>query len=254
MVSLGLLLFMGWLSPVTQAVEARPVSVANAVETETGDGLGDAGRPPWSPPPRVLDWVTEHWHESGSVRQRSAYLRRLLVSPGGLGLRETPGASHVAAEVVRRQQADCVGFAMLYAGLARSMGLGGTFAIEGTAGLVARGGIGARSGWNVLEGHLVVLLESDGQPFVVDFSGVRRATGAVRAIADRAASAILWSNVGAHSLLAGRCGMALAFTRRAAEAAPELSSIRGNLAAVERACGGPGASRGTRLAAQRSTQ
>lgn len=211
--------FLGWslAAASSSSLQALPVE---AWATE-----------PWKPPPGVVAWVADHWPEDGSVRHRSEHLHDLLTSPGGLGVRETPGASYAASEVARRAQADCVGFAMLYAGVARAMGLRARFAIED------RGPVGRRGGLKIMESHLAVVFEIDRQTWVVDFAGVRRAHASLRSIDDRAAAAILWSNFGARSLMADRCELALAWTRRAAEAAPRLASVRGNLATVERHCG-----------------
>jgi hypothetical protein len=177
----------------------------------------DVAADPWQAPAAVRSFVADRLPEGDADRVRLARLHHLL-----------------AAEVAKSRRADCVGFAFLFAGLAREAGMPVRFAVKKD---VARLGTGGKNTPALEEGHMAVSLGGEDRGWVVDFSGVRKGAGEFEVISDRLASAILWSNRGAYAFLAGHCVGARIALRKAAAIFPDWHAISRNLATVERRCG-----------------
>ncbi|MEM9557296.1 MAG: transglutaminase domain-containing protein [Acidobacteriota bacterium] len=187
---------------------------------------------PWSVSPAMRAWARRHVPADGAPRERLARLRRALVARDGLRVISRDGRSDSAAEVFQARRADCVGFAYLLAGLARSLGLDARFV--DARGAVPRGSTLVRPGLRLREGHVAVSVRDGARVWIADHAGLRRATDVDRPLGDDVAAALLASNRGARHLLAGRCDAARNALRAAVAAAPNHLPFRANLAAAER--------------------
>ncbi|MCG8461177.1 MAG: transglutaminase-like domain-containing protein [Holophagales bacterium] len=221
-------------------------SVPALVEGASSRGAEARSSALWIPQSARERLGSIRWERLPSASARLRALHHLIVSRRGLGVREQPGRSGTAAEVIRWRRADCVGFAVVLVGLAREAGLPAVFALERSAGRRLDPAALGPSAGPLLEGvarvreeHMVAWLpDGDGSAggWAVDFSGAYRAEERFVPIPDRTAEAILWSNRGAYSLFEGRCRDARRWAARAARLSPGFASVRGNQRAVERAC------------------
>ena len=122
---------------------------------------------PWTPTPQMSQWVQHFVPESGSLRHQARALHRALVSRRGLGVSQQVALSRTAEEAFDRRQADCVGFAFLYLGLARELDLPAYFVLREN-----RAPAGRLLGARVLEAHLAVGLWDGFDELVVDHAGL----------------------------------------------------------------------------------
>lgn len=180
---------------------------------------------PWQTTPEMLAWAERQVPRRLPAPLRLQRLLEALLAPHGLALRETIGHSPTAAEAFAERRADCVGFAQLFVGLARALGLEVYFVIfEHSEGLERRGDL------RVLVNHMAAGFGPADAMTVFDFGGRQpAAAGFARRISDATAMAIFFSNRGAERLLAGSSREALTPLRQALELDPSLSAARRNL-------------------------
>ncbi|MEO1087965.1 MAG: hypothetical protein AAFY88_27340, partial [Acidobacteriota bacterium] len=188
---------------------------------------------PWKPPESLVIAARTQVPEEGHSLFRLERLHRFIVSTDGLGVTAVDGATGTSAEVWRSRRADCVGFAYLFGGLARELGLDVAFAIEPLPGAPNSSSGRIR----IQEAHVVVIhRDADGRPWIVDHAGMRPGQGATRSLTAPEAAALLWANLGARALVEGRCAEAVRLTRAAGVLAPRLSEIQANWRATARVC------------------
>ncbi|HEV8239611.1 MAG TPA: tetratricopeptide repeat protein [Thermoanaerobaculia bacterium] len=145
-------------------------------------------------------------------------LSRALLDPA---LRPIAEAAHTstASDVFGERRANCVGYANLFVGLARELGVAAYFVL--VDGLPASGGTSADESLAVREGHLAAAWGPAVDRRIFDLAGETPGTRLrVRPITDLAAIAVFYSNRGVEALLDGRTGDAVDWLRIAAELEP----------------------------------
>lgn len=191
---------------------------------------------PFGVEPAMVRWA---YSATGRERVPERILRRLAAAAGGdwgLGVRETELETGTARQVFHSRRANCVGFAFLLSGLARSLGVEAV--MVDVTDLVRSE---QRGGFAVRHRHLAVGVWERGTLRVVDHEGLLSPEHhSFQALEDRTAVAIYHSNRGAELLLAGRLDGALLHLERAVEIDPRFEPARRNLeVAVRRAEGIP---------------
>jgi len=200
---------------------------------------------PASPPPTVvvpfaINDSTARWAHATvpahlAPLDRLRRLSRALLDPTR-GIVEGAHTS-TAAEVFVERRANCVGYANLFVGLARELGVAAYFVL--VDGLPGGGPPAADPSLAVREGHLAAAWGASGDRRVFDFAG--ETPGArlqVRPITDLAAIAVFYSNRGVEALLDGRTGDAVDWLRDAAALEPSaLPSTWVNLGVALRRAG-----------------
>ena len=190
---------------------------------------------PWTPPAPLVERVRRLIPPKAPALLRLRLLHRHLVSKRGLGIRRDSGWSGTSSEVLRARRADCVGFAYLYVGLARPLGLDVGFAVS-RAVADARTRAARLKGLQVREAHIVATFEDRrGDLWIIDQGGLRRASSrSPHELTDYEAAELLLSNRIARALERGDCDAALQY---GALGAGKLPTVAGNLPRVlERFC------------------
>jgi tetratricopeptide (TPR) repeat protein len=218
------------------------VAVAGALRAQ----LAAAEQPPSAPPPALIvpfavDEAGARWARTavplhGAPIDRLRRLSRALLDPGGRPILEGAHTS-TAADVFAERRANCVGYASLFVGLARELGVAAYFVL--VDGLPGSGGSRADESLAVREGHLAAAWGPAGDRRIFDFAG-ETAGGRlqVRPITDLAAIAVFYSNRGVEALLDGRTADAVDWLRTAAELEPSaLPSTWINLGVALRRAG-----------------
>lgn len=184
---------------------------------------------PWTPTPEMTEWADYFVPQSGSLRHRAGALHEALVLRRGLVASRQTALSQTAEEAFTGRRVDCVGFAFLYLGLARQLGLPAYFVVRDD-----RATMGRRLGARVQERHLAVGLWDGYDEVVVDHGGIHD-HGDFRFIEDDEAEALLWSNRGIRSAYENDCAEAVTSLRRAMRLTAN-PDIAGNLAVVSSRC------------------
>lgn len=232
----------GW-----RRLAARRASVAAALLLAGAFGTRRAfAEAPAATPARVivpfaLDEEAARWAHSaatvhGAPLDRLRRLSRSLLDPS---LRPIAEAAHTstASEVFAERRANCVGYANLFVGLAREIGVATYFVL--VDGLPGSGAAPADESLSVHEGHLAAAWGPATDRRIFDLAG--ETPGArlqVRPITDLAAIAVFYSNRGVEALLDGRTSDAVDWLRAAAELEPSaLPSTWINLGVALRRAG-----------------
>ena len=185
---------------------------------------------PWTPPTALVESVRRLIPAEAPALLRLRLLHRHLVSPRGLGIRRASSWSGSSLEVLRAKRADCVGFAYLYVGLARPLGLDVGFAVS-RAGAGDRARAARLEGLAVREAHIgATFTDRRGDLWTIDQAGVRRALRpSPLELDDQEAAGLLLSNRIVRALERGDCDAAL---RYEAWGGGHLPNIAGNLPRV----------------------
>jgi tetratricopeptide (TPR) repeat protein len=166
-------------------------------------------------------------------------LRRLshALLAGGRPIAEQTGPTTTAAEVFRDRRANCVGYATLFVGLAREVGVPAYFVL--VDGLPGTRGERRGDSLAVAEGHLAGAFGAGDEVRVFDLAGETPGERLrVRPITDLAAIAVFYSNRGVEALLEGDDEAAVAWLRAAADLEPAtLASTWVNLGVALRRTG-----------------
>jgi len=173
--------------------------------------------------PFAVDEAAARWARAavaphGTPLDRLRHLSRALLDPGNRPIVESAHTS-TAAEVFAERRANCVGYANLFVGLARELGVAAYFVL--VDGLPGGGVPPADESLAVHEGHLAAAWGPAGDRRIFDLAG--ETPGArlqVRPITDLAAIAVFYSNRGVEALLDGRAGDAVDWLRAASELEP----------------------------------
>ena len=163
-------------------------------------------------------WVRAAVPAHGTPLDRLRRLSRALLDPGNRPIAEGAHTS-TATEVFVERRANCVGYANLFVGLARELGVAAYFVL--VDGLPGGGAPSADDSLAVREGHLAAAWGPAGERRIFDLAG--ETPGArlqVRPITDLAAIAVFYSNRGVEALLDGRSGDAVDWLRAASELEP----------------------------------
>lgn len=161
----------------------------------------------------------------GPAHQRFERLLAALRDPLAPGLREQTTPTLAASEAFRRKRINCVSFAFLVVGLARSLDLPAyfvlvpeTFSSQSDATLV------------VEEQHLAAAVALEGAKRIVDFAGdLDPAQLATVPVPDLTAIALFHSNRGVEALAAGHLDRAVAELRWATTLDPTIAVVWVNL-------------------------
>jgi len=191
--------------------------------------------------PLTVDGEPAAWARA-AVSDRLAPIERLrrlshALLAGGRPIAEQAGPTTTAAEVFRDRRANCVGYATLFVGLAREVGVATYFVlVDGLPG--ARGERRGNS-LAVAEGHLAAAYGAGDEVRVFDLAGETPGDRLrVRPITDLAAIAVFYSNRGVEALLDGDDEAAVAWLRAAADLEPAtLASTWVNLGVALRRTG-----------------
>ncbi len=211
-----------------------------AVTASPLTATGQAARPPAGElcDPLELDGEPARWVKWAVPRelsplQRLRALSRALLDPRKVGLREVGKRTPTAIEAFRERRADCVGYAMLFVGLAREVGVAAYFVMIEDLGRSWR-----RGDLRIAEAHLAAAYGVPDRLSIFDFGGESDGGGyQVRKISDRAAVALYHSNKGVELMLDGRHAEAADRLRWAADLAPSLAAVRVNLGVALRRLG-----------------
>lgn len=207
---------------------------ASAAEVQ-GLGTLPLALDPLALTPDMRRWVHSQVSMGTPPALRWRRLARVLVTSPELGLVETRLDTVTAAEAFVSRRVNCVAFAHLAAALAREVGLDVTFVlmrdIEDYEG---------RGDLRVAYGHLAVGFGPPEKRTVLDLGGLSRPSHKrMRAVSDRTALAVFYSNRGAEGLLVGDVPTALTWLRAAVRLDPELPRAWVNLGVAERRSGHP---------------
>lgn len=199
-----------------------------------------------APPPTVIvpfavDAAATRWAHAavaahGAPLDRLRRLSRALLDPVRSPILEGAHTS-TAIEVFAERRANCVGYANLFVGLAREIGVAAYFVL--VDGLPGGGAAPADESLSVHEGHLAAAWGPANDRRIFDLAG--ETPGArlqVRPITDVAAIAVFYSNHGVEALLDGRTADAVDWLRAAAALEPSaLPSTWINLGVALRRAG-----------------
>ncbi len=184
---------------------------------------------------RIASWA----HRTAPARQppiaRLRRLQRALLDAGGLGLREVSDRTFTAPEVFHLRQANCVGYAFLFVGLAREVGVPAFFVLVEDLGKDHR-----RGAFNIHEEHLAAAYGSGNRVRVFDFGGEVGADKLrLKPVTDLTAMALYHSNKGVESMLDGHDEAAVQWLRQAVDLDPGLAASWINLGVALRRHGDP---------------
>ncbi len=189
--------------------------------------------------PLAIDAEMRSWLRSRMARwtrpeQRLAKLAEaLLEGRGGFGEVNFPEPTPTAIEAFRSRSANCAGFALLFAALAREAGVPAFFVV------VPQQRDRLRTGdLRVVEDHLAAGAFASGRLVIYDLGGrIRRPPPAARPVSDLTALAVFQSNRGTELLAAGRLPEAVERLQLAIELDPELAAAWVNLGVSKRRIG-----------------
>lgn len=168
-----------------------------------------------------------------STDRLEALLQALLRPDGGINLEYEGRVSRPAPEVFATGKANCLGFTMLFVGLARSVGLDAYFLLVDDLVTAEKEG-----DLVVLSGHVTAAFGPPSQRIVLDFSVAPvREYRKVGPIDDLTAIALYYSNRGAEELRAGDLDAAREWLTTATKLAPELDDPWINLGVALRRLG-----------------
>lgn len=189
----------------------------------------------WSSGPAVIEadmraWALRQAPRELAEEERIRLLHRALVDRRFLALEEERGFTATAREAFARKKANCVAFALLFGGLARSLGIEVEFALD--RGILD---VEKRPGFRILHGHLAVRWGKANNPWLIDAQGFFRAEpGRYHRIDDTTLWAIFYSNRGSEQLFAGQREQARRLLELALRFDPSLAAARHNFEVVSR--------------------
>ena len=188
--------------------------------------------------PFELDDQIEAWadrltaHEASPLR-RLRNIARALLDPRQIGLQEDLTSTPTAIEAFETRRANCVGFALLFVGLAREANVPAFFVMVDDLGRSRR-----QNGLMVTEGHLAAAYGPADRLRIFDFGGESEGTDfVVSAVTDLTAMALFYSNRGVEAMLDDRDDEAVKWLRGAVSLDPALASARINLGVALRRVG-----------------
>jgi tetratricopeptide (TPR) repeat protein len=176
-------------------------------------------------------WARRTTLGAGEDLPRIRAIHRELASDGPRGIREIEAPTPSAVEAFTNRRADCVGFALLLAGLGRGLDIDVGFALATNLEQTDE-----TETLRVLRGHLVAVTAGR----VFDLGGEAPFDAARhRPISDRTAVAHYHSNRGVQSLTSGRAADAVEWLWSALRFDPSLAAAWTNLGVALRHAGDP---------------
>ncbi|MEM8963094.1 MAG: tetratricopeptide repeat protein [Acidobacteriota bacterium] len=172
-------------------------------------------------------WAYEHAPAHLDDQARIEHLFAAMLDENGLGLHERSGHSPTAREAFLEGRADCVGFALLFTALARSVHLPARLAVSVDIEVV-----GGQRNLRIAEGHVAVQVTASphADTLMVDFGGIYRPPpGSFALVDDQTVFAIYYSNRGTEALLDGRPASAVVWLESATLLEPDLAGAWLNL-------------------------
>jgi tetratricopeptide (TPR) repeat protein len=178
--------------------------------------------------PAMRAWSDAHLTTLAGARGTLSKLSTALAPGGTLALTEVHEPTPTAAEAFADRQVDCVGFALLFAALARTQGVAVGFALGDVESIERRGTL------RIERAHLLARFDDR----VFDLGGeapfdARRH----QVIDDRTAIAVFFSNRGAQALTAARPREAVEHFYTALRSDPTLPRVWSNLGVALRRIG-----------------
>jgi|CXWL01.1.fsa_nt_gi tetratricopeptide (TPR) repeat protein len=193
-----------------------PFGWAEGVERRGGDPLELTGE--------MRIWARKEVDQTGDPMPRLVALWRALVDQRRLGIRPEQGRTASARQAFEQRRANCTAFALLFASLARDIGLTVDFALVG-------GTVRYRDStdFKIAERHMGVVHDKGGEVWLFDPERISIVDPqSVVRISDRTARAVYHSNRGVERLPSDAAG-AEAELRRALELDPALDIAWVNL-------------------------
>lgn len=185
---------------------------------------------PWAIGTTMHQWAIAQAPRELPERVRLERLHAALVGQPGLAIAEERGFTATATEAFLRKKANCVAFALLFAGLARDLGVDVEFALDQGIREIER-----RADLRVLHGHLAVQWRQGRETWLIDAQGFfHAAPGEFVPVPDATVRAIFLSNRGTELLIAGHNEPAGALLDLALRWDPRLDAARRNRAVLER--------------------
>jgi tetratricopeptide (TPR) repeat protein len=174
-------------------------------------------------------WSQAHLPAGGADLDRLRALLQAMTGRGPLAITEVSEPTPSAAEAFATRRADCVGFALLFVALARSAGVEAGFVLSATVEQIDR-----RASLVLRRTHLAAAFAGR----VFDLGGESAFDPARhRAVADRTALALFFSNRGVQSLAAGHSREAVERLYDAVRLDPSLAWVWTNLGVALRRSG-----------------
>ena len=206
-----------WMTSVPLHAEAAPDSPTNPFEVDD----------------ELTRWAHQIAPASLTPLRRLRAISQALLDPRQIGLEEVPDHTPTAIEAFRQRQANCVGFAALFLGLAREAGVPAFFVMIEDLGTIRR-----RGSLRVTEGHLAAAWGPPGRLKIFDFGGESDGGSyRVHPVTDLTAIALYSSNRGVEAMLDGHDQDAARWLVRATELAPALAPAWINLGVARRRLG-----------------
>ena len=212
---------------------APPRSAREVLHPEPAGFEAATAALPQSLTPRMKHWVRQVVPERGTDLVRLRRLSRALLDPDRFQLTEHAEHTGTASEVFRSRQANCVGYAMLFVGMARELGVPVRFVVfEGVRQRARKGDL------RVAYTHMAAAYDGGKVVILFDFGGERRSSPhRLTWLSDAAASAVFYSNAGVELLLDGKAVAAVEHLELAVRLDPTLIDGWTNLGVALRRLG-----------------
>lgn len=181
----------------------------------------------------MVEWAEQIAPPTLSALRRLRAISQALLDPRQIGLREVTDRTPTAIEAFRDRQANCVGYAALFVGLARQAGVPAFFVTIEDLGTRRR-----RGSLLVTEGHLAAAYGPPGRLRIFDFGGEADGDSLrVEPVTDLTAIALYFSNRGVEAMLEGQDQQAARQLHHATQLAPSLAPAWINLGVARRRLG-----------------
>ncbi len=184
---------------------------------------------PWHLGANARDWLSRQAVGRRPTERLRVVFHQLLAD-GGRGLEYDASATGTADQVFASGRANCLGFSLLFVGLARELGVPAVFfrAQQGT-------GYGREGDLILVSEHVTAGYEADGEMLVVEFTLAPAVeTTRMGAISDLTAMGLYYSNRGAEALRDGDAGEAVRWLEVAVRLDAHEASAWTNLGVARR--------------------
>ncbi len=215
-----------------------PIAVADTPPAELARQAVERGLDPdgliwaWQLSPEARSWL-DRQAVGRRPEERLRVAFHQLVSESGRGLRYDPTVTGTAAEVFASGRANCLGFSLLFVGLARELGVDATFLRIDEVRRFSREG-----DLILISEHVTAGYESGGEARLVEFTlGPAVDYNNARPMSDLAALGLFYSNRGAEALRGGDAAEAERWLEVAVRLDPEAAAAWTNLGVARRRLG-----------------
>ena len=178
--------------------------------------------------PAMEAFLERYILDYGNSQTRLNLLATAVTSSGVLGFDYDDARTLSAAEAFEARSGNCLGFANMMIALARGAGLRASYEE-----VLRRPVWASREDTVLVMKHIVVVIESHNNSYVLDVSGLEISPYANRRIVDDSyAKSLYLNNIGAEALLKNDLPTAYAYMAKAIEAQPLLTDSWVNLSVV----------------------